>query len=103
MSLAVDALDDFNRIIPVLSRFVEEVNYCAITEPDLFRFMSSLTEGEAWALGEAEDVEMIAEMTIPGLHPVVPQRLGEHFAALMSAASSFVGYLNKGTLTEAAA
>jgi hypothetical protein len=52
MSLAVDALEDFNRIIPVFRRFVEEVNYCAIHEPDLFRFMASLAEGEAWALAE---------------------------------------------------
>ena len=42
MSIAVDALEDFNRIIPVLRQFVEDEAIYNMTEPDFFRFMASL-------------------------------------------------------------
>ena len=99
MSTALDAFYDMAGLPAVLTRFVQETEY-DMTERDFFVFMSTISQGSAWALAEEDDVMMVAERTIPGLHPSVPSMLAEHFAAVMSAVSGFMGTLNHSSLFE---
>ena len=98
MSAAVDALEDLAQLPTVLARFVRETEY-NMMERDFFVFMSTISQGDAWALAEENDVVMVAGM-IPGLRPYTPRMLGEHFAAVMSAVSGFMGTLNHSSLFE---
>ena len=98
MSIALDAFYDMAGLPAVLTRFVQETEY-NMTDTDFFRFMSTISQGSAWALSEEDDVVMVAEM-IPGLHPSLPSMLGKHFAAVMSAVMGFTLVLNKSSLFE---
>ena len=99
MSIALDAFNDMAGLPAVLTRFVQETER-NMTDTDFFRFMSTISQGSAWALSVEDDVVMVAERTIPGLHPSVPSMLGEHFAAVMSAVMGFTLVLNKSSLFE---
>ena len=91
MSLAVDALEDFNRMIPVLRRFVEEVNLYDVTEPDLFRFMASLTEGDAVMITSTDDLDHAAYKGLTRL-PEVLRRFD--YARSAMTATAFVDSLD---------
>ena len=48
MSIALDAFNDMAGLPAVLTRFVQETER-NMTDTDFFRFMSTISQGSAWA------------------------------------------------------